>query len=82
MVFRKPEMPMQFIDSLPLNILILASLTLGLAPFFPEPHIVEKLRMLVQGQLTRPIDIGDLLMHAAPWLLLMAKLLRMALAKG
>lgn len=73
---------MQFLDSLPLNILILASLTLGLAPFFPEPHIVEKLRMLAQGQLTRPVDIGDLLMHGAPWVLLLAKLARMALVKG
>ncbi|THD84221.1 RND transporter [Aliigemmobacter aestuarii] len=73
---------MQFLDSLPLNILILASLTLGLAPFFPEPHIVEKLRMLAQGQLTKPIDIGDLLMHGAPWVLLLAKLARMALVKG
>lgn len=73
---------MHFLDSLPLNILILASLTLGLAPFFPEPHVVEKLRMLAQGQLTRPVDIGDLLMHGAPWVLLLAKLARMALAKG
>lgn len=73
---------MTFLDSLPLNILILASLTLGLAPFLPEPHLVEKLRMLFQGQLSRPVDIGDLLMHGAPWLLLLAKLARMAWLRG
>ncbi|PIE09916.1 MAG: RND transporter [Rhodobacterales bacterium] len=73
---------MAFLDTLPLEILILASLTLGLAPFFPEPHIVEKLRMLMQGTLTRPLDIFDLLMHAAPWLLLIAKLIRIGLTKG
>jgi len=67
------------LDQIPLSILILAALTLGLAPFFPEPHVVEKLRMLAQGSLTKPIDIFDLLMHAAPFALLSAKLLRLAL---
>jgi hypothetical protein len=69
-----------FLDQIPLTYVILAALTLGLAPFFPEPHIWEKLRMLVSGTLVRPIDIFDLLMHAAPWLLLAAKLARMVLA--
>ena len=55
-------------------VLILGCLTLGLAPFFPEPHILEKLRMLFSGNLTRPIDIFDLLLHGAPFLLLAAKL--------
>ncbi len=69
---------MSFLDQFPLPLLILAALTLGLAPFFPEPHIWEKLRMLVAGTLVRPIDIFDLLLHAAPWLLLLAKLIRVA----
>jgi hypothetical protein len=53
-----------------------------LAPFVPEPHVWEKLKMLLTGDLGKPIDIFDLLMHAAPWLLLLAKLARMALARG
>lgn len=53
-------------------------LTLGLAPFVPEPHIVEKLRMLVKGTLTRPLDIFDLVLHAAPFILLAVKLWLMA----
>jgi hypothetical protein len=69
---------MAFLDQIPLNILILAALTLGLAPFFPEPHLWEKLKMLVAGTLTRPVDIFDMLMHAAPFVLLIAKLLRIA----
>ncbi|MCB2114947.1 MAG: RND transporter [Rhodobacteraceae bacterium] len=73
---------MTFLDSIPLNIAILAALTLGLAPFVPEPHIWEKLKMLAAGTLTRPIDIFDLALHAAPWILLIAKLVRMALARG
>ena len=70
---------MTLLDQLPLNILILAALTLGLAPFFPEPHLWEKLKMLVAGQLTKPVDIFDFLMHATPWALLIAKGIRMVL---
>jgi hypothetical protein len=60
-------------DAIPLSVLIIASLTLGLAPFVPEPHIWEKLKMLAAGTLTQPIDIFDLAMHALPWLLLLLK---------
>ncbi|MBF9047746.1 RND transporter [Rhodobacterales bacterium LSUCC0031] len=54
--------------------LVVACLTLGLAPFTPEPHIWEKLKMLAAGELVRPLDIFDLLLHGLPWLLLIAKL--------
>ncbi len=67
---------MQFLDQIPLNLLVLAALTLGLAPFFPEPHIWEKIKLLMAGGLTKPIDIFDFLMHAAPFALLVAKLAR------
>lgn len=70
---------MSILDQIPLSILILASATLGLAPFVPEPHLWEKLKMLADGTLNRPTDIFDLMMHAAPVLLLFAKLARMAL---
>lgn len=63
----------RLLDRLPLSILLILCLTLGLAPFVPEPHVWEKLRMLASGTLSRPIDILDLLMHAAPWLLLLLK---------
>ena len=60
---------------IPYAVLIPAAILLALAPFVPEPHLVEKLRMLAHGQLRRPLDIFDLLMHATPTLLLIAKLL-------
>jgi hypothetical protein len=66
------------IDRLPLSILIVAALTLGLAPFVPEPHLWEKLKMLAAGELVRPIDIFDLVLHGVPWVLLALKLVRMA----
>jgi hypothetical protein len=69
---------MEWLDRLPLVVLIIAALTLGLAPFVPEPHLWEKLKMLAAGTLSRPLDIFDLLWHAVPWLLLAAKLVRMA----
>lgn len=67
---------MDFLDQIPWSLAIIAALTLGLAPFFPEPHIWEKLKMLVAGDLAKPIDIFDLVLHAAPWLLLLLKVLR------
>jgi len=67
---------MDFLDQIPWNLAIIAALTLGLAPFFPEPHIWEKLKMLVAGELAKPIDIFDLVLHAAPWVLLLLKALR------
>ncbi|MDQ2091249.1 RND transporter [Marimonas arenosa] len=64
---------MRFLDGIPWSILILASLFLGLAPFTPEPHIWEKLKMLAAGELSRGIDIFDLVMHGTPWVLLLLK---------
>ena len=54
-----------------LVIALLLCATLGLAPYAPEPHVVEKLRLLFQGNLSRAIDIFDLALHGAPWLILL-----------
>jgi hypothetical protein len=54
---------------------VFLALTLGLAPFVPEPHLVEKLRMLMHGTLSRPIDIFDLVLHGTPWVLLVTKVI-------
>ena len=59
-----------WLDRFPLIWLVVFAVWMGLAPFTPEPHLVEKLRMLRQGTLVRPLDIFDLVMHAAPLLLL------------
>jgi len=50
-----------------LTLPLAASLTLGLAPFFPEPHLVEKLGWIYHGRPFRPIDVFDLFLHGAPW---------------
>ena len=51
---------------------ILLCLTLGLAPFTPEPHLVGKLRWVVGGGVGMgPMDVFDLLLHASPFVLLL-----------
>ena len=67
---------MNWLDKIPLHILIVMCLLLGLAPFKPEPHLWQKLNMLVDGTLVKPIDIFDLFLHGTPWVLLVVKLIR------
>jgi hypothetical protein len=67
---------MKWLDKIPLGLLLLPAVLLGLAPFSPEPHLLEKLRMLSQGTLHRPIDIFDLLLHGTPVVLVVLKLVR------
>ena len=66
---------MKFLKDIPYTILIPIALLMGLAPFKPEPHLLEKVRFLFSGTLTRPVDIFDLLMHGAPVLLLAVKII-------
>ena len=72
---------MKYIDQIPLPMLIVVALTLGLAPFSPQPHVVEKLAMLFNGTLSKPIDIFDLLLHGTPWVLLAIKLIRLGMVQ-
>ena len=67
---------MGWLDKIPLGPLFIIAVILGLAPFVPQPHLFEKLGMLVEGTLTRPVDIFDLFMHGTPVVLLVLKLLR------
>ena len=59
--------------SVPWTGILVACATLGLAPFHPVPHVVEKTGMLLRGELRRPIDWFDLVLHGSPWVLLAAK---------
>ncbi len=53
------------------KIVVVLCLTLGLAPFFPEPHIWGKLRWVAGGAVgMQPMDYFDLVLHGAPWLAL------------
>ena len=69
---------MKWLDNVSLTLLLPVAVLLALFPFSPEPHLWEKLKMLAAGTLVRPIDIFDLLMHGAPLVLLVLKLVSMA----
>lgn len=67
---------MPFLDRIPYPLLIGLTILMALAPFVPEPHLLEKLRMLLDGSLTKPIDIFDLFWHLLPAAVLLLKLQR------
>lgn len=57
------------------KIWIVICLTLGLAPFTPEPHIWEKLKWIANGANgMRAIDWFDAFLHGTPWILLAVSL--------
>ena len=61
------------IRGLPWLVLILGALTLGLAPFTPQPHLFEKIQMLSNGELSHGIDVFDLFLHGLFPLLIIVK---------
>ncbi|MFZ1750526.1 MAG: hypothetical protein WAU01_10050, partial [Saprospiraceae bacterium] len=53
-------------------LIIIGCLTLGLAPYVPEPHIWGKLKWLMGGAVGMQLmDWGDMIMHGIPWILLL-----------
>ena len=70
---------MNWLDKFPLLPLVIIALILAIAPYpsQPLPHLIEKLQMLSQGNLSKPIDIFDLFLHSTPLILVIIKLIRM-----
>ncbi|MBT3588951.1 MAG: hypothetical protein HN507_09905 [Flavobacteriaceae bacterium] len=53
------------------RLVILLCLTLGLAPFFPEPHVYGKLKWILGGAEGMTVmDWFDVLLHGLPFVLL------------
>jgi len=67
---------LKWLDKIPFILLFVAAIVLGIAPGPPEPHLVEKVKMLLAGTLSKPIDIFDLVMHSLPLILLVLKSIR------
>ncbi|MBK9257961.1 MAG: hypothetical protein IPM42_21100 [Saprospiraceae bacterium] len=64
------------------KIMLLAALTIGLAPFVPEPHIIGKLKWIAGGGIgMKTMDYLDTAMHGIPWLLLFRIILLNGLEK-
>jgi len=68
----------KWLDKIPFSILLIISVFLVLAPFKPEPHLLEKIKMLSNGLLVKPIDIFDLFLHGTAPLLQILKTMRQA----
>ena len=60
---------------IPYTVLVVLAVMMLLAPFYPMPHVVEKLMLLRDGDLRRPVDIFDLFYHLTPLLVLVLKLI-------
>ena len=53
------------------KLIVLLCLTLGLAPYFPEPHIVGKIRWIAGGAKGMQLmDWFDTILHGFPFVLL------------
>lgn len=65
--------PAHWLDRVSWPVLLLLAAWLAVAPITPEPHLTEKLRMLFTGELSRPIDIFDLFLHASPIVVVILK---------
>ena len=61
------------LEKIPYAVLIPITVFMLLAPFQPMPHVLEKLIMLKEGTLSRPLDIFDLCYHLSPLVLLIIK---------
>ena len=68
---------LEYLDRVPIVALAFIAIFMSLAPFSPEPHLVEKSRMLINGELTKGIDIFDLFWHSFLIVLLAIRLLRL-----
>jgi len=64
------------------KLIILLCLTLGMAPFFPEPHLWGKLKWVAGGATgMNAMDWFDLVFHGFPFLLLLRKVVITAFKK-
>jgi hypothetical protein len=67
---------LKYFDRIPLGPLVIITLVMAFAPFVPEPHLLEKTRMLITGNLTKGIDIFDLFWHSFLIVVLVIRLFR------
>lgn len=65
---------LKVINKIPLLPLAVIATFMALAPYSPEPHLLEKSRMLMNGELSRGIDIFDLFWHSFLLVLLALRL--------
>jgi hypothetical protein len=72
---------MTWLDRIPYALLVVAAIALAVIPIGAS-HFAEKWRMLFDGTLRRPLDWFDLVMHSAPLVLLVIKIVRDLMTRG
>ena len=65
------------------KLVLLLCLTLGLAPFYPEPHIVGKIKWIAGGANgMKLMDWFDTLLHGFPFILLIRIIILKLMSKN
>lgn len=72
----------KLLDKVPVGLLAIVAVMLGIAPLGSQPHLLEKLGMLMNGTLVKPIDIFDLVLHSIFSVLLLIKILRIVVLRN
>ncbi len=62
------------LDAIPYWMILWVAFVLAIMPI-GQPHLIEKIRMLVHGTLHRPLDWFDLFLHGFPLLILLVKII-------
>jgi len=73
---------MKWLDKIGYTPLVIVAILLGMAPLDPEPHLWQKLKMLMDGTLVKPLDMFDLFFHGTAPLLLILKLSKSIIKSG
>jgi len=71
----------KILDKIPTQTLVVLTIFLAILPISP-PHLYVKFNMLIAGELTKWLDIGDVAFHLAPALVLVFKIKRLRQLKG
>lgn len=72
----------KILDNLPTGPVLFLGTVFALMPVLPEPHLWEKMMMLVNGVTLLAIDWFDICVHGGAALLVVAKLVRMQQVKA
>lgn len=63
----------RWLISLPYSLLLVMAAFMALAPFQPEPHLVQKFNWWVSGTAFKAIDVFDVVWHLLPFILIAIK---------
>jgi len=72
---------MKWLDDISYIFLLFAAVLMIMMPFQPEPHLLEKYHLLLNGELNKTMDMFDVLWHLLPSLLLLLKVMRSLTSK-